>query len=295
MEANEQGKLETADFSQFKWAGFIPGKSKVDDLSVLKFHGDIRKLDIPENFSPATYTLQFIKSGTMKVDINNQIHELSANSGYFIAPGFLVRHPNAEGYPEMYIVSFTMDFIQELHLPFSLVQIAHIYSRPVWRMSAQKMQRIEHYCELLREVCDEKNREAAAQLLKSMIFYLAGDMTSAATQQTQLSRNEEITGKFLVLVDANYAQQHSLDWYASELCLSARYIANTIKQTLGMTASSCIERALTHRAKTLLSTSTTPIAEIAEMLGFQNQSHFGTFFKRQAGVSPSAYRTQYHS
>lgn len=69
-----------------------------------------------------------------------------------------------------------------------------------------------------------------------------------------MSREEEITGRFMHLVDAHCDQHHNLDWYAGQLCLSTRYVANTVKQTLGMTASSCIEFALTQRAKTLLYT-----------------------------------------
>ncbi|MBQ2519984.1 MAG: AraC family transcriptional regulator [Paludibacteraceae bacterium] len=105
-----------------------------------------------------------------------------------------------------------------------------------------------------------------------------------------MSRNEEITGRFMHLVDIHCEQQHSLDWYADQLCLSTRYVANTVKETLGVTASSCIEHVLIQRAKTLLFTTTKSIQEIADQLGFQNQSHFGTFFKRHEGVSPAAFR-----
>ena len=105
-----------------------------------------------------------------------------------------------------------------------------------------------------------------------------------------MTRNEEITGRFMHMVDANCEQQHSLDWYADQLCLTTRYVANTVKQTLGITASACIEHVLVQRAKTLLLTTTKSIQEIADQLGFQNQSHFGTFFKRHEGMSPAAFR-----
>jgi AraC-like DNA-binding protein len=67
-------------------------------------------------------------------------------------------------------------------------------------------------------------------------------------------------------------------------------VANTVKQTVGMTASACIEHAITQRAQTLLYTTTLSVQEIADQLGFQNQSHFGTFFKRHTGLSPAAFR-----
>jgi AraC-like DNA-binding protein len=130
-------------------------------------------------------------------------------------------------------------------------------------------------------------------LVYSLFKYLSSDEEGRYKNvEITLSRDEEITGKFLALIDEHCEKEHGLDWYASELCLSTRYVANTVKQTLGITASSCIERALTQRAKTLLCTTTMSIQEIADLLGFQNQSHFGTFFKRHEGVSPAAFRKQ---
>ncbi len=45
------------------------------------------------------------------------------------------------------------------------------------------------------------------------------------------------------------------------------------------------------KAKSLLRASTLSVQEISDRLGFQNQSHFGTFFRRAVGVSPKAFRT----
>ena len=127
-------------------------------------------------------------------------------------------------------------------------------------------------------------------LVHSLFHFLAGDIANTKMHAPSTSRNEEITGRFMHMVDANCEQHHDLDWYAGEMCLSTRYVANTVKQTLGMTASSFIERALMQRAKTLLVSTPLPIQQIADQLGFQNQSHFGTFFKRHEGLSPAAFR-----
>ena len=290
MEIQDQNKLEIVDFSQFKWRAFIPGETIVEDFSVMKFSGRIEDI-VPEHYFPATYTLQVITAGTCKVNINNRVYELSANSGYFTSPDFLLKRPEPSATTvEMYILSFSPKIAKKLTSPFSLSQLAHVYMHPTWQMSENKTQRMIHYLELMKEVLDDKNREAALHLLNSLIFCLS-DYYEEEPTQAQLPRSEEITGQFLVLVDGNCHQHHSLDWYASKLCLTTRYVANTVKQTLGFTASSCIERALVQRAKVMLSTSATPIQQIADRLGFQNQSHFGTFFKRHEGCSPKDFRT----
>ena len=176
-----------------------------------------------------------------------------------------------ENYVEILVLSASREFIQELNLDFPLAATAFIYVHPVWNISPKRMERLEQYFHLMREVFNDKDRQQ--------------DIST-------MSRNEEITGRFMKLVDEHCERHHNLDWYAGQLCLTTRYVANTVKETVGMTASSCIEHAITQRAQTLLYTTTHSIQEIADQLGFQNQSHFGTFFKRHTGLSPAAFRKE---
>ena len=284
----QQGDI-IQDFSIFKWHTFLPGEI-MDDLSVMKFHGNLHDF-VPEQYFSPGYSIQIITSGAITISINAKRYELGPNSGYFITPDFLLHRPEKSNmYVEAYILSFSRKFVQEMNMEFKLNQIARIYAQPTWTMSEHKTQRIIHYYDLLREVIDDKNRPAATFLVQSLFQYLAGETFWDKQIQPTLSREEEIAGKFLVLVDENCEKEHALDWYASKLCLSTRHVANTVKQVLGMTASSCIEQALTQRAKTLLYTTRMTIQQITDQLGFQNQSHFGTFFKRHVGVSPAAFR-----
>ncbi|MBR4499158.1 MAG: AraC family transcriptional regulator, partial [Paludibacteraceae bacterium] len=82
----------------------------------------------------------------------------------------------------------------------------------------------------------------------------------------------------------------TIEWYASELCLSPKYMANLVKQVTGRSAGDCINAHLMAQAKWLLGSSSLSVLEISDQLGFQNQSHFGTFFKRHEGLSPAAFR-----
>ncbi|MBR1877930.1 MAG: AraC family transcriptional regulator [Paludibacteraceae bacterium] len=290
MHPNYENKYTTSDFSMFEWISFIPGERNYDALSVMKFHGTMEKLALPEYFFPSTYTLQIITAGSMEANINNKEYTLETNCGYFTSPDFLLKTPIPQTYIEIYILSFSREFMEEISVPFSMSAVAQIYARPTWRMSVEKTRRAVQYFELLREVVNDKNRASASALVKSFLLYLAGNYSYDLPAAPQLSRNEEITGRFLALVDANCEQHHALDWYASELCLSTRYVANTVKETLGFTASEAIERALMQRARTLLTTTTLSVQQIADTLGFQNQSHFGTFFRRHAGCSPRDFR-----
>lgn len=293
MEAQDKNEQILTDYSGFKRMSFLPGENSVDDVSVMEINttqGRFSQHIIPEQYFVPTYCMQFILKGELRVVVNNQLYTFKANEGFLITPDFLVKKPDdTENHVEMRILALSRRFLEEVNPQFPLTLISHIYVCPHWQMSAQKLQRTMHYLDLLRELTEDKDRTAAVHLVRSLFHYLAGE-NLAIWNDKPMSRNEEITGRFMHMVDAYCEQHHDLDWYAGEMCLSTRYVANTVKETLGMTASACIEQALMQRAKTLLYTTTKSIQEIADELGFQNQSHFGTFFKRHEGVSPAAFR-----
>lgn len=296
MKRNEQENNIMTDYSGFKWSSFIPGETFVDDISVSLISCNqstfIKRIIPPQYFSPC-YCIQIVTKGSMRINLNNQWYDILPNMGWLISPDFLVKRPEeSDSMIEMYIISMSRKFAKELNPQFSMAQMANIYVHPVWRMSEEKTQRCIQFFELLRVVVGERNRTSALHLVRAFFHYLSGDIPFGQRKTDLMTRSEEITGRFLVLVDEHCEQQHSLDWYADQLCLSTRYVANTVKETLGMTASECIERAIMQRAKTLLVSTPMPIQQIADQLGFQNQSHFGTFFKRHEGISPAAFRKQ---
>ena len=293
METPAKNDQILTDYSGFKRMTFIPGENAVDDLAVLDINstqGRFSQYIIPDQYFTPTYCIQFILKGELRVFINNRSYCIKANEGCLITPDFLIRKPDdMDNFVEVRVLVISRKFMQEVNPQFPLALISQVYVHPQWQMSELKMQRSMHYLDLLREVIDDKDRTAAIHLVRSFLHYLAGENLSKWNDKP-MSRNEEITGRFMHLVDANCEQHHDLDWYAGEMCLSTRYVANTVKETLGMTASACIEQALMQRAKTFLYTTNDSIQEIADRLGFQNQSHFGTFFKRHEGLSPAAFR-----
>ena len=82
------------------------------------------------------------------------------------------------------------------------------------------------------------------------------------------------------------------EWYADRLHLSPKYLSNVFKQTLNTSPNTFIDQAILRHAKSLLSSTSLSVQQISDQLGFQNQSHFGTFFKRQTDCSPKDFRLQ---
>jgi AraC-like DNA-binding protein len=74
--------------------------------------------------------------------------------------------------------------------------------------------------------------------------------------------------------------------------LSASHLCRAFRASTGSTPHQWRTARRILRAKTLLSETATPLAEIALACGFSSQSHFGTVFAAQVGASPAAWRRQ---
>lgn len=98
---------------------------------------------------------------------------------------------------------------------------------------------------------------------------------------------------FKRLTVENYLQHHDLSFYADALHISPTYLSRIVKRTTGHTVYAHLAGLLCAEARRYLESTDTPIKEIADRLGFADQSAFGKFFKSQTGVSPSEHRQRF--
>ncbi len=111
-------------------------------------------------------------------------------------------------------------------------------------------------------------------------------------EKTIPSRTEEYFANFTKLLSEHYKQEHSVAFYARSLCITPKYLTTIIKQVSGKSVSEWINAMVILEAKTLLKNTSMSIQEIAYTLNFPNQSFFGSYFKRNTGLSPVQYRMQ---
>ena len=86
------------------------------------------------------------------------------------------------------------------------------------------------------------------------------------------------------------AQNPSLQMMAAIVQMSPFYFSRLFKQSTGCTPHQYLLKYRTEQAKQLLKTTNLAISEIADQVGFVDQSHLNRHFKRHFGVSPSQIR-----
>jgi AraC-like DNA-binding protein len=91
-------------------------------------------------------------------------------------------------------------------------------------------------------------------------------------------------------VNENFCENITLDMIAQETDLSRYYVSHLFKELMNTTFIGYLNELRLTRAAMLLTTTDTPIIEIAGMSGFNNISNFNRAFKMAYDTTPSKYR-----
>ena len=108
--------------------------------------------------------------------------------------------------------------------------------------------------------------------------------------KTTVGHKHEIFIRLIQLIDAHYTEERGVEFYADILCLSPKYLSALSKSVCGFTVQELIFKSIIRKSISLLKNTQKNIQEIADFFNFPNASYFGTFFKKQTGMSPQQYR-----
>ncbi|WP_295768922.1 helix-turn-helix transcriptional regulator [uncultured Mucilaginibacter sp.] len=81
--------------------------------------------------------------------------------------------------------------------------------------------------------------------------------------------------------------------FADTIAVHVNHLNTVVQKATGKTTTSHINEQIYAEAKSLLTHTNYTVSEIASCLGFEYQSYFNRFFKRQAGVSPLNFRKSF--
>lgn len=99
--------------------------------------------------------------------------------------------------------------------------------------------------------------------------------------------------KDIILADLSESLPMSLIAAACKLSIS--HFARAFKASTGLPPHQWLMTARIERARALLAESSTPLAEVAGMCGFADQSHFSRVFARVMGTSPGAWQRRHRA
>lgn len=140
---------------------------------------------------------------------------------------------------------------------------------------------------------NEHRIEAVRCLIQSLYFTYKKRFFTPQARNIQVGGHAEtIVNRFLNLVRDNYLHERELNFYASKLCMTPKYLSRVVKQVTGKTAYVWITDAVIQQAKMMLKCTDKTIMEIGNEMNFSSQVFFSKYFKNATGMSPREYRQQ---
>ena len=111
------------------------------------------------------------------------------------------------------------------------------------------------------------------------------------TRESNLQgRSSELYNQFISQVN-NFCRTYSdVHFYADQLNVSSRYLAQVTRRISGKTPKAIIDEYIVKEIERELSITTHTVQEIANTFGFSSQAHLTKFFKKMRGLTPSEYR-----
>ncbi len=204
-----------------------------------------------------------------------------------------VKSPDCKGIGILISYDFFKETVKSVHALSSLFLFAR--SHPVFHMEPGRADFIRDTYDRLRlkveQTGHQYRRDIAQSLFLTMIYELSDTIWQMrAGNDPCRTRAEKIFTDFIELLERNFVTERRVGWYSQQLCISSKYLSETIKAVSHYTPNEWIDNYVTMELRMRLRNTTKSIKEIAHEMNFSNQSFLGKYFKEHTGKSPSEFR-----
>jgi AraC family transcriptional regulator, transcriptional activator of pobA len=215
----------------------------------------------------------------------------------------VVDHPSLN--TRVVVISFLSEFVYSLGSPsFDYAFLLPFYSRAsqephILKRSAQYAPEVYGPIGRLLQAYFEPRhnvyRPAACKaFLLEILYFLARHFHSSIVLESDFVQQQERVSRLKKLFDfvsVNYSDKITLSQAAAMANLSKPQFTRVFKKVAGMTFVDYLNHTRISQAARLLKESHHTIAEIANLVGFTDQSYLTRQFRRSFGCSPRQFRT----
>lgn len=279
-------------------------KSFNDEIVIVNLRGEgeqksnIRH-DIRIRFEALSVTL--ICDGELDININGSDYHFNSKALFDIIDLHVFQCKRISSDFRGYQLIMTKSFLEESMRGVKRMPLSDFLARfnyPIEELTDEETSLLESAIQRMIERTATNNHIYQRDLIKNELRNFLLEMMNIIThkskiEQAKVLRNKEMMiGTFLHLLNIHCKKEHTVEFYAQELCIDPKYLSRILKSFNGKTATTWIDEAIMKEAVFLLNDPKIPIQQVSEMLFFSDQSAFGKFFKRHSGVSPLNYRRE---
>ena len=240
--------------------------------------------------------------GETSLTSNLQEFRLKKDSLFSFSPKHILQVQSNNRF-KAHLIVIAPDFLKRINIDTKRMMPLFLQfgSLPCMELTHAESQSLRSFISMVEQELKGSETDFSSEIIGGLIaatIYKVGDiLTHYLTEHPEVdspihNRAEEYFRQFTELLGEHYKHERSVGFYARQLCITPKYLTTLIKRISGKSVSEWIDNYVILEAKTLLKYSNMSVQEIAYYLNFPNQSFFGSYFKRNAGMSPSQYKAK---
>jgi len=240
--------------------------------------------------------------GETSLTSNLQEFRLKKDSLFIFSPKHILQVQSNNRF-KAHLIVIAPDFLKRINIDTKRMMPLFLQfgSLPCMELTHAESQSLRSFISMVEQELKGSETDFSSEIIGRLIaatIYKVGDiLTHYLTEHPEVdspihNRAEEYFRQFTELLGEHYKHERSVGFYARQLCITPKYLTTLIKRISGKSVSEWIDNYVILEAKTLLKYSNMSVQEIAYYLNFPNQSFFGSYFKRNAGMSPSQYKAK---
>ena len=289
-------ELPLIDFDSLKSRLYMYESYQADILVA-----DLNSQDVFLNDPVRVNALQvlLVLEGSIDLSIDYVLFQASTNTVVTIMPTHITKvmkySPNFKGR----LMAVSRAFLEQSMMPnhsSSMIQYMKIRKNPTILLQESEIKTLDESMLRLRQTILQTSHHLQRLLIQNTLMGFFIEMGNIFSERKEyntppsLTRTEELFESFLRILYMYCKEQHVVSFYAEQLYITPQYLSLILKELTGRSANKWIDEALMQEAKILLKAPQATVQQVADALHFSDQSTFGKFFKKHAGMSPMEYR-----
>ena len=260
-----------------------------------------------ENLSPVMHHLwkleggaiYFCRKGWAHATINLKDYEIVENTQVVLLPGTIIRINGCSSDFTASFFGFPKEMFMEACMRFEPIFFRFIKEQPCYVLPQENTGAINGLIRATTAIYNDRENRFRNQIAKNHLQSFMLDIYDKCYRYFGKhkieggTRQDEIFKSFVSLVHEHCASQREVSFYADKLCISTKYLTGICKAVTGDSAKKIIDDFAILEIKVLLQSTELTVQEIADRLGFPDQSYLGRYFKRHEGMSAKEYQSKY--
>lgn len=268
-----------------------------DHIAIFSDFEEVRNLNISD-FLIEGFLFAVVTHGQAQLSIDDKMYQLKEGDVITCKPRNIFEQSMMSMDFNALVLFLSPEYVAQLSQMIRMEWTYSMFSssHKIFHADDMAVKRYRLYFELLKNHLSSPNtlhKELSLRLLFASMAYDLHDLHKFQDEEIlhqTYSSGENILRRFMQHLHDPAQPYLNVNGYANLFNITPKYFSSVCKRLTGQTANQLISDEIVRSAQISLRDSSKSIKQIAAMLGFKNQSHFGRFFRQQTGQSPQQYR-----